>query len=436
MEGLSKPVFVGFVPEDEDFVVDLARRLTGRFPELTVQSTPIAPMNIPGPETVPDSYWVSVFIAVLSPACLGSAFAQDQLAEVTRSALQGRLRLIPVMHKPCSPPGLIGTLEPVDFSNDSQFHDAFEQLCEGISAEHEHGPQPGSIRANVSTKELLSALIRNEMIPRIERVELPPNRSNAQRSASALMGEVFLSYPSCDREFVARLSKELSKRMPEMSLRDRLLLPPQPAFAEIVMREFGDGDVFLAVLSTEYLNDPQRQNELCQATQQALYGRGRLVPIIRRPCSPDGFLGMLEAADFTDEAKTAASIDGLAAGILGTETDQPEPGDLKLGLTMNDIGKAVDEISRISRRRTLEELYLRDLTTDERKAVRDDVAEEIKSAINEICSGAYDRKLRENGVEVAKEDLPEDFPLEYPRGRARAHGPRGSCDHAGSEGRH
>ena len=348
-EQVARTIFVSFAPEDQEFGADLVTRLKRCLPNIAAY--PSASRSW-ADIALRQSTSERIVIPVLSPGYLDSELGQRELANATQCALEGKLRLIPVMRTACQPQGLVGMLESADFTDNGDVEEALRQLINAISAEHARGAELGLVRRDIGIRELacnVFHLIDKEVLP-TDRPILAIIYQNDDPAAH-VPRTIFLSYSSEDRAFVASLTGFFVQQLPDVRLRDRLLEPPTPPFWETIAREFGERDVFLAVLSPEYLANSATQEELAEATRLALCGQGRLVPVMRRPCNPPSFIGILEAADFTDAARDASSVEDLIAGILGSGAERIQPGEARSGLTIGEIGKATDEINRASRRR-------------------------------------------------------------------------------------
>jgi TIR domain len=247
--------------------------------------------------------------------------------------------------------GLIGLLECVDFADDDDHEKAVVQLVSAIKGEPLADVEPGVVRKDVSLKQLT-----NPFLDLIDKGVLPSERQvlpaiDQSGSAVNAPNAVFLSYVSKDREFVATLKEAFANRLPSVRVHDRLLEPLFHVFSRSVARDFRENDVFIPVLSSEYLHNAATFAELDQATRLVVTGHGRLVPILRRPCKPPGLAGILEAADFTDPAKNTSSMEDLIAGIQGSRSEHTEPGEVRPGLTIKEIGTAATEINHPTRRR-------------------------------------------------------------------------------------
>ena len=293
------------------------------------------------------------------------------------------------------------------------------QLVRAIKGDPLDDAEPGVVRSEVSFKQLTNPfldLIDKEVLP-FDRPILPaPDRSGSTANAP---NRIFLSYPSKDRGFAACLRTLFADRLPGVRVRDRLLEPPLRVFSQTIAREFGEEDVFIPVLSPEYMQNPATIAELDEATLLVVSGQGRLVPIVRRQCKPTGLAGILEAADFTDPAKDTSSMEDLISGVLGSTSAHTEPGEVRAGLTIEDIGKAATEINRLSRRRQRVELKLEltKLKPEERATIERDIVAEIDAAIVDIHEGIYDQDLEREGIETSKEELPAGSPWRIPTGQ-------------------
>lgn len=414
----AKTIFVSFAPEDREFGTDLVTILKRGLPHIAAYPSMSPTGRSWADIALRELAGELIVIPILSPGYIDLKLGQRELANATQWALEGKLRLIPVIRTACEPQGLVGMLEFADFTDKGDIKESLRQLINAISAERVQGAEPGLVRRDVGVRELTSNvfhLIEKEVLP----TDRPILTFKHERDPAAQVPRtIFLSYASRDRAFVAFLTSVFVQRLPEVKLRDRLLEPPTPPFWETVARRMGERDVFLAILSPEYLANHAILEELAEATRLALCGQGRLVPVMRRPCNPPGFIGILEPADFTSAARDSSSVDDLIAGILGSRAERIEAGEARSGLTIGEIGRATDEVNRTSRRKNMEEkLYLKNLRPEERSTIQRDIVKEIDATVSDIHVGTYDQELKEGGLEYAKELLPPDLPWTIPSGQ-------------------
>jgi hypothetical protein len=407
---VNKPeIFVSFAPEDERFGSRLVNKLKQHFPNASIHRA-LRELSV-FPPTRPNKTFI--FIPVLSPAYLRSDERRN-LSSAMLSALEGKLRLIPVMAQPCKPPGFVGVLQTINFGDEFGYDEAFAILVRGIAGEHTDGAEPGAVRCGVAQRELgniVFSLVAKQILPMPLVVAAPFGSSSGGRRS------IFLSYPSHDKDFVGRLIARLNK-LTGVHLRDRRLEPVSRSFSDVVARDFGNHDIFLPVLSPEYLSDPELREELTQATRLVLCGQGRLVPVMCRVCTPSGFLGMLKCADFTNEAKLAHSMDALLASIEGHgDAERSEPGDVRIGITLGEIGRTAEAINQVKKGIIVQEqLEFEGLTDKEAAALEQDVETEISATLKEVRAGEYDDELLKAGIAEAKASLPVDSPWSINKG--------------------
>ncbi len=129
--------------------------------------------------------------------------------------------------------------------------------------------------------------------------------------------DVFISYSSSDREFVAGF---LSPRLKEAGLRvasDLELRPGQNWTEELPhMREASE--FFLPVISPEWTTSRGAQEEFALMSSRV----GKIVPVLLRPTRVPQFLQSIQWADFTDQSLWETQITALI-GVLGGRPPSP-----------------------------------------------------------------------------------------------------------------
>ncbi len=163
---------------------------------------------------------------------------------------------------------------------------------------------------------------------------------------------VFISYVAEDREFVHRLMEDLQKGARATRFLYDLNLPPGHSFANTLVSEITSSDIVLAILSPDYLASEWSKQELNIAIQRSLEGRLRLIPVLARPCTPQGFVRHLRPADFSHNYQS-----GLTDLVWGMTGERPsaatgeDPGSTttvsqsEVDQEKRDVGQAVADFN-------------------------------------------------------------------------------------------
>jgi hypothetical protein len=273
-----------------------------------------------------------VFLAVLSPDYCESEIAQEELTEASRRALRGQGRLIPLRRRPCDPAGLIGMLETADFTDDAAFEESLAGLIRGIVGERPYGLDPGRVRPDFSIGDIAKWVKK----------EAPPIADVPVVFGSIAPKKIFISSAAADRRFAANLRDRLRRELRGTVVFDSFFTSSS---ANAIVSEFRADDVFIAVISPDYLQASASQKEVDQASRLVLCGHGRLIPLMRGPCDPGGLISMLEVADFTDDAAFEESFACLMHGIIGGRPDGLNPGLIRGDLAVGEIARLAIENS-------------------------------------------------------------------------------------------
>lgn len=142
------------------------------------------------------------------------------------------------------------------------------------------------------------------------------------------MPQIFISYSHKDRDFVRRLDRDLATLLPKAEVFYDMVIPPGESWVETLTAQIEQADIVLAVLSPDYLESSWAMQELNVAIERRLRAQARIIPLLVRPCNPEGFLSLLSWVDFTEDYDEA-----LARLIWGITGERPqaakgeEPGD-------------------------------------------------------------------------------------------------------------
>jgi hypothetical protein len=141
------------------------------------------------------------------------------------------------------------------------------------------------------------------------------------------MSRIFISYSREDFGFVEQLIHALAARLPDAEIFYDKLIPPGESFVKVLSSAIEQADVFLAVLSPDYVASSWAREEVNVALAQMVEKRTRLLPLLFRPCHVPPLLATLSWIDFTSDYEAAFSR--LMWGITGqrpTAAKGEEPG--------------------------------------------------------------------------------------------------------------
>lgn len=129
--------------------------------------------------------------------------------------------------------------------------------------------------------------------------------------------DCFISYFSGDREFVDRLTRDLSLR--ELNIwRDRNEIEIGDRISGKIQEGLLQSYCFIIVLSPKALERPYVQEELTAAYERRISGDIKILPVLYKDCQIPLFLAGYAYADFRDERKYDEQIELLAQAIRTT----------------------------------------------------------------------------------------------------------------------
>jgi TIR domain len=419
----AKRIFISCAPGDAHFVSKLKTGLESGICNISVQNAE--------DRGISDG---DIFLAVLSPEYLRFQQGGKELDSAGRSALIGRGRLIPVVRGACKVGGFVGMLEPADFSSDDNFDVALSNLIRAINTTKQHADEPGRVRSSITMPEFARVIngvsssildLQQTGSPAPDRFLQPStffqkvnivavNVGVQMRSILAAVirpasdasakTSIFISYVQGDHPFAVKLISRIRKELPGVAFNNAFLVQPRRFFSESLLPEMRPQDVFLPVLSGDYLGSPSAQQELVRASLLVLRGRGRILPLLRSQCRPPGLVAMLEPVDFTNDGAFEEACQALVHAIAGQHSEPQTPGQIRGDLTIQQYAKAALENTGSLAPSEREEKM--QASAPERIRVKNarlgEFQRELHSLMEQAAAGEFDDELRERGIDLPR----------------------------------
>ena len=129
------------------------------------------------------------------------------------------------------------------------------------------------------------------------------------------VSRVFVSCHRNDRDFVARLVRDLSTRLPKVAVSYYMNISSGSSLAESLLQEIERADVVLAVFSPDFVSSSWAAQELKVALNHNLKDNIRFIPLLVRPCTPNDSLSQFDWINFAENYDVALA--NLLGGIAG-----------------------------------------------------------------------------------------------------------------------
>lgn len=197
-------VFISYSHKDREFVTRLTADLRRRVPQVEVwYDMMVAPGESWAHSLAERIESADIILSVLSPDYLESQWAQQEAQVALLRTSENKARFIPLLVRPCHPPGLMAQYTWVDFT--LNYDDALERLIWGLTGEKPlaaRGAEPGTTAASIDSREIDG--LRDELRAAValfkSRIEDVSRPTNATEPLSESKANCFIVMPFGDAD--------------------------------------------------------------------------------------------------------------------------------------------------------------------------------------------------------------------------------------------